>query len=80
MFQLCPQACKSEIWAERIAKHDPVVSRHQGMMILDGGGKLAGIITRGDVLRALDQNPWGDDCARSGEPESGGYTSGREPA
>src|SRR5437764_10316101 len=45
--------------AERIAKHDPVVSRHQGMIILDGDGKLAGVITRGDVMRALDQAPLG---------------------
>jgi len=45
--------------AERIAKHDPVVSRHQGMIILDGDGKLAGVITRGDVMRALDQDPLG---------------------
>jgi chloride channel protein, CIC family len=45
--------------AERIARRDPAVSRHQGMVILDKDGKLAGIITRGDVLRALDQDPAG---------------------
>jgi chloride channel protein, CIC family len=45
--------------AERIAKHDPAVSRHQGLFIVDDEGKLAGLITRGDVLRALDQNPAG---------------------
>ena len=46
--------------AARIAKHDPVVSRHQGMVIVDAEGRLAGIITRADVLRALDQDPLGE--------------------
>jgi CIC family chloride channel protein len=45
--------------AERIGKHDPDVSRHQGLFILDDEGKLAGLITRGDVLRALDQDSEG---------------------
>src|SRR6266496_459638 len=46
--------------AERIAKHDPVVSRHQGMVIVDAEGRLAGIITRADVLQALNQDPLGE--------------------
>jgi chloride channel protein, CIC family len=45
--------------AERIAKHDPAVSHHQGLFIVDGDGQLAGVITRGDVLRSLDQDPGG---------------------
>ena len=45
--------------AERIGKHDPDVSRHQGLFIVDDEGKLAGLITRGDVLRALDQDSEG---------------------
>jgi H+/Cl- antiporter ClcA len=45
--------------AERIARRDPDVSRHQGMLIVDAEGKLAGLITRGDVLRALDRDPSG---------------------
>ncbi len=45
--------------AEKIAVHDPAVSHHQGLFIVDDEGKLAGIITRGDVLRALDQHPSG---------------------
>ena len=45
--------------AELIARRDPEVNRHQGMIILDEDGKLCGIITRGDVLRALDKNPEG---------------------
>jgi chloride channel protein, CIC family len=43
--------------ADRIARGDPEVSRHQGLVILDSEGKLAGIITRGDLLRALEQDP-----------------------
>jgi CIC family chloride channel protein len=45
--------------AERIARHEPEASRHQGMLLLDAEGKLAGVITRGDILRALDEDPSG---------------------
>ena len=45
--------------AERIARHDPAVARYEALLILDGGGKLAGIVTRGDILRALDKDPTG---------------------
>jgi len=45
--------------AERIARHDPSVSRHQGMLVVDQQGKLEGVITRGDVLRALDKDTEG---------------------
>jgi len=45
--------------AERIARHDPSVGRHQGLFVVDGDGKLQGIITRGDVLRALEEETSG---------------------
>jgi chloride channel protein, CIC family len=45
--------------AERIARHDPAVARHEALLILDGAGMLAGIITRGDLLRALDKDSSG---------------------
>jgi CBS domain-containing protein len=45
--------------AERIAQHDPAVARHEALLILDPAGKLAGIITRGDILRALDKDSSG---------------------
>jgi CBS domain-containing protein len=45
--------------SDRIARNDPAVSRHQGLLLLDQHGKLAGIITRGDVLRSLADNPSG---------------------
>ncbi len=46
-------------FAERIARHRPEVSRHQGMLLTDSENRLVGIITRGDVLRALDEDPSG---------------------
>jgi chloride channel protein, CIC family len=45
--------------AERIGRHDPAVVRRQALLILDASGKLAGIVTRGDVLRAIDKDPSG---------------------
>ncbi|HYL16075.1 MAG TPA: chloride channel protein, partial [Terriglobales bacterium] len=42
--------------ADRIAKRDPAVCKHQGMLIVDQEGNLEGVITRGDILRALDQD------------------------
>jgi chloride channel protein, CIC family len=45
--------------AERIARHDPAVARYEALLILDDEGKLSGIITRGDILRALDKDPSG---------------------
>ena len=41
--------------AERISKYDPAFGRYQAMLILDDGGHLKGIITHGDVLRALNK-------------------------
>ena len=48
------------VLAERIAKHDPEVARHEAMLMVDHEGKLAGIITRGDILRALDHDSAGE--------------------
>ena len=44
--------------AERIARHDPAVARYEALLILDDG-KLVGIVTRGDILRALDKDSTG---------------------
>ena len=46
--------------AERIAKHDPAVTHHQGVFIVDANGRLAGIITRADIMRALEKDPTGN--------------------
>jgi CBS domain-containing protein len=40
----------------RLANGDPRLSRRQGTLLLNKENKLAGIITRGDMLRALQQN------------------------
>jgi CBS domain-containing protein len=40
----------------RIARGDPDVTRHQALPIVDAEDRLVGIITRGDVLRALGQD------------------------
>lgn len=45
--------------AERIARHDPAVARHEALLILDDKDRLGGIITRGDVLRALEKDSSG---------------------
>lgn len=50
---------KIGVLAERIAKHDPAVARYEALLILEEPGKLAGIITRGDILRALDKDSTG---------------------
>jgi CIC family chloride channel protein len=50
---------KVGVLAERIAQHDPAVVRRQALLILDNADKLVGIITRGDVLRALDKDSSG---------------------
>ncbi len=42
-------------FSDRIANRDPRLSRRQGTIIVDDAGALAGIITRGDVVRAIEQ-------------------------
>ena len=41
--------------SDRIARGDPLVSGRQATVIVDGKGRLAGLITRGDILRLLQQ-------------------------
>ena len=38
-----------------IATHDPKYVRYHGFVVTDADGKLAGLITHGDVLRALEE-------------------------
>jgi CBS domain-containing protein len=45
--------------ADRIARREGPLCRHEGIVLLDQSGKLAGIITRGDLLRSLDRDPAG---------------------
>ena len=43
-----------------IAKDDPSIGRRQGTMLVDAQKRLVGIITRSDVVRALEQHPQGN--------------------
>ena len=52
------QTTVSEL-AERIARRDVEVSRHQALLVVDDDGKLETVITRGDILRALESDPSG---------------------
>ena len=45
--------------ADRIARSDPLVTRRHGAPIVDELGRLVGVITQGDVIRALER----EDCA-----------------
>ena len=58
-FPSVPAAMKIGDLAERIARGEPQVTGHHGLIILDEQGKLAGVITRGDIMRALDKDPSG---------------------
>ena len=45
--------------ADRIARRDPEMTRHQAFVVLDKEGRLAAMMSRGDVLRALEKDPTG---------------------
>jgi len=52
--------------SDLIANGNPGLSHRQGTLIVDDEGKLAGIITRGDLLRALDRSPDGATVLEAG--------------
>jgi CBS domain-containing protein len=58
-----PSDMKISELSDRISRHDPEVSHHQGMFVMDATGKLAGLITRGDIMRALANDPSGNTTA-----------------
>lgn len=49
--------------ADRIGGNDPAVGRHPAMLVVDDAGALTGIITRRDVMDAVER---GDACAEVG--------------
>jgi len=51
-----PASMRLSELADRIAQGDAELSRRQGTLIVDDQNRLAGIITRGDIVRALRQN------------------------
>ena len=50
-----PATMKVTELSDKLAKRDPQLTRRQGTLIVDENGRLVGIITRGDVVRALEQ-------------------------
>jgi len=50
-----PAALALSELAARIGRHDTSVAKHSAYPLLDAEGHLAGIITRGDVFRALER-------------------------
>jgi chloride channel protein, CIC family len=48
-----PASMKVSELSDRIAQGDPELSRRQGTLIVDEDQRLVGIITRGDIIRAL---------------------------
>jgi chloride channel protein, CIC family len=54
-----PASTKVREMAERIARHDPALGRHGAWLIMDEKSRLAGIVTRGDIVRALDNDSSG---------------------
>jgi chloride channel protein, CIC family len=57
---LIPATTPLTRYSARIATGDMLVARHQGTLLGNEAGELVGIITRGDVVRALEQGPNGD--------------------
>jgi CIC family chloride channel protein len=51
-----PVTMKVRELGDLIATRDPNYVRYHGYVVMDGDGKLAGVITHGDVLRALEEN------------------------
>jgi CBS domain-containing protein len=46
--------------ADRMASGDPRLVRHRALPIVNEEGQLVGIVTQGDILRGLEENPAGD--------------------
>ncbi len=59
-FDVVPPEMRVAELTERITKHDPTVTRHQGVFIVDTSGNLVGIITRADIMRALEKDSSGN--------------------
>ncbi|HWD17905.1 MAG TPA: chloride channel protein [Verrucomicrobiae bacterium] len=56
--------------SDRLAQGDPTLTRRQGILLVDAEGRLAGIITRGDIIRALGKkDAAGQTVAEAGATE-----------
>ena len=54
-----PASMKVTELSDKLAHRDPRLSKRQGTPIVDEEGRLAAIITRGDVVRALEESDKG---------------------
>jgi chloride channel protein, CIC family len=61
-----PAQMKVSKLSDLIANGDPVLSHRQGTLIVDEDGNLAGIITRGDLVRAIEKSPEGSTVVEAG--------------
>jgi len=57
--QVIPATMKVMELSDRIARGDQEVTRHQAVPLVDDQKRLVGIVTRGDLVRALKQDPNG---------------------
>jgi len=64
-----PAQMKVSELSDLIANGHPDLSHRQGTLIADEDGNLAGIITRGDLLRAIEKNPNGGTVLPNGTAE-----------
>ena len=55
---VCPQDSVRSV-ADRFASGDPRLARHRALPIVDAAGDLVGIVTQGDILHALENDPAG---------------------
>jgi len=58
-FDAVPASMAVAELSDRIGRRDPTVTRHQGVFVMDEKGQLAGIVTRADLMRALERDPAG---------------------
>jgi H+/Cl- antiporter ClcA/CBS domain-containing protein len=49
-----PADMKVDILLQRLTAHDPALGPRQAWPLVDGAGALVGVVTRGDLLRALE--------------------------
>ncbi len=54
---LIPATTPLHEFSARLASGDPAVCARQGTLLSDENGRLVGIVTRGDVVRALETKP-----------------------
>ena len=67
---IAPEMTVGEM-AERVARREPGFNLTEGLPIARSDGRLVGVVTQGDVLRALEKDPAGaDDGERRREREA----------